>query len=269
MATEPNGIDVSSTPALPPACTNERFVPTADRLDEGEIPYPYEQATVPPCAFMNAPMAVLTGYLSLTLPTSEANMFVKGCWPHSGPSKKPPVTGRLACWGYLSAKKNRGLVDTMPAGFFDTASWTAAATSVGLVWSSRTTPVILWPSIPPSTFCRAMRALKPAGALLNSDEPSPVSEVIITRVMGEPDAAAAPAVPAARLVTPAAAANASAASANLPRILPDVVPMVQSFPPQKEPPDPRRVHRHTRSERTVCVSPLRPGVMPGRPSPAR
>ena len=88
-------------------------------------------------------MAVFTGYLSLTLPTSEANMFVKGCSPHSGPSKKPPVTGRPACCGYLSARKNSGLIDTMPAGFFDTASWTAVAICVGLVWSSRTTPSIL------------------------------------------------------------------------------------------------------------------------------
>ena len=48
----------------------------ADRLDEGEIPYPYEQMTVPPWAFMKAPMEVLTGYLGSTLPTSEANMFV-------------------------------------------------------------------------------------------------------------------------------------------------------------------------------------------------
>src|SRR5277367_4468999 len=136
---------------------------------------------------MKAPMAVFTGYLVSTLPTSEANMFVNPGVPHSGPSKYPPVTGRPACWGYLSARKNRGLTDTMPAGFFDTASWTAVATSVGLVWSSRS---------------------KPAGALLNSDEPSPVNEVIITSVIGEPEAAA-PAVPLTRLVTPAPAVNAS------------------------------------------------------------
>ena len=61
-------------------------------------------------------MEVLTGYLGSTLPTSEANMFVKGCVPHSGPSKKPPVTGMPACCGYLSARKNSGLVDTMPDG---------------------------------------------------------------------------------------------------------------------------------------------------------
>ena len=90
----------------------------------------------------------------------------------------------------------------MPAGFFETASWTAVAISVGLVWSSRTTPLILWPSMPPSAFCSAIRALKPAGALLNSDEPSPVSEVIMTRVMGEPDAAAPATPPPARLVMP-------------------------------------------------------------------
>ena len=223
---------------------------------------------MPPCAFMKAPMAVLTGYLVSTLPTSEANMFVNPGVPHSGPSKNPPVTGMPACWGYLSARKNRGLVDTMPTGFLESASWTAVAISVGLVWSSRTTPVILWPSMPPSAFCMAMRALKPAGALLNSDEPSPVSEVIITMVMGAPDAAA-PAVPPARLVTPMPAVKASAASPNLPRMLPDALPMVRSFPPQTEPPDPRRVHRHTRLERAVCVRRLRPGVMRPRPSPAR
>ena len=33
----------------------------ADRLEEGEMPYPYEQTTVPPWAFMNAPIPVLTG----------------------------------------------------------------------------------------------------------------------------------------------------------------------------------------------------------------
>ena len=90
--------------------------------------------------------------------------------------------------------------------------------------------------MPPSAFCSAIRALKPAGALLNSDDPSPVSEVIMTMVMGEPDAAA-PAVPPARLVTPTPAVNASAASPNLPLCLPDAFPMVLSFPPQNVPPD--------------------------------
>jgi hypothetical protein len=56
-------------------------------------------------------------------------------------------------------------------------------------------------------------------------------------VIGEPEAPAL-AVPPTRLVMPAPAVNASAASANLPRVLLDAVPMVQSFPPQKVPPDP-------------------------------
>ena len=48
----------------------------ADRLEEGEMPYPYEQITVPPWAFMNPPIPVLTGYVGSTLPASAANMFV-------------------------------------------------------------------------------------------------------------------------------------------------------------------------------------------------
>ena len=67
---------MSSTPSLPPAWTNESTVPTADRLEDGEMLYPYEQTTVPPWAFMNAPIPVLTGYAGFTLPTSAANMFV-------------------------------------------------------------------------------------------------------------------------------------------------------------------------------------------------
>ena len=71
------------------------------------------------------------------------------------------------------------------APLLDKAAWIAVgANPDGLVWSSSTMPTILCPLTPPSAFCRAMRALKPAGALLNSDEPSPVSEVIITRVIG-------------------------------------------------------------------------------------
>ena len=70
-------------------------------------------------------------------------MFVKGCVPHSGPSKNPPVTG-MPCWfGYLAARKNSGLVETMPTAPLDRASCTAVAISVGLVWSSRTIPVDL------------------------------------------------------------------------------------------------------------------------------
>ncbi len=123
----------------------------------------------------------------------------------------------------------------MPAGFFEMASWTAVAICVGLVWSSRTTPLILWPSIPPCAFCSAIRALKPDGALLNSDDPSPVSEVIMTRVMGEPDAAAPATAPPARVVMPTPAVNARAASPNLPLCLPDAFLML--FPPQEVPPD--------------------------------
>ena len=237
MATEPKGMDVSSTPDLPPACTNDRFVPMADRLDEGEMPYPYEQSTVPPCAFMKAPMAVLTGYLVSTLPTSEANMFVNPGVPHSGPSKKPPVTGMPACWGYLSARKNKGLVDTMPAGFLESASWTAVAISVGLVWSSRTTPVDFVAVDAAFGVLQGDAGVEPAGALLNSDDPSPVSDVIITMVMGEPDAAA-PAVPPARLVTPTPAVKASAASPNLPLMLPDALPMVRFPSPEQCHPTP-------------------------------
>src|ERR1700692_2933578 len=122
MATEPNGIVVSSTPSLPPACTKEATVPMADRDDDGEIPYPYEHTTVPPWAFMKPPMAVLTGYLGFTLPASEANMLVKGCVPHSGPSKKPPVTGTPCWFGVLSARKKRGLTDTMPMAPLERAS---------------------------------------------------------------------------------------------------------------------------------------------------
>ena len=91
--------------------------------------------------------------------------------------------------------------------------------------------MILCPSIPPSAFCSAMRASKPAGAWLNSDAPSPVSEVIMTMVTGEPDAAA-PAVPAATVARPAPALSASPANPNLPRYLPEPLPMVRSFPPR-------------------------------------
>ena len=238
MATEPKGIDVSNTPSLPPACLKESTVPMADRDDEGEIPYPYEQRTVPPWAFMNAPMDVLTGYLGSRLPTSDANMLVKGFVPHSGPSKNPPVTGTPCWFGALSARKKRGLTDTMPTAPLESAFWTAVATSVGLVWSSRTTPVILWPLTPPSAFCIAMRELKPTAAWLNSEDPSPVSEVIMTTVNGAPDVAA-PAVPPARLVMPAAAVIANAASPDrTTRVL--EVPLIARTSSPQEPPDPRQ-----------------------------
>jgi hypothetical protein len=60
-----------------------------------------------------------------------------------------------------------------------------------------------------------MRALKPGGVLANSEEPGPVSEVIITRVSGALEEAA-PAVPPSIGDTPLAAAIASAASPSLP-----------------------------------------------------
>src|SRR6202044_3396714 len=149
-----------------------------------------------PCAFMKPPMAVLTGYFGFRLPTSEANMLVKGWVPHSGPSKNPPVTGTPCWFGVLSARKNKGLSETIPSAPLDRADWTAVATSVGLVWSSRTTPTILWPFTPPSAFCMAIRALNPTGALLNSDEPSPVSDVIKAMVMGASEDAPAGVLPA-------------------------------------------------------------------------
>ena len=64
-----------------------------------------------------------------------------------------------------------------------------------------------------------MRASKPAGDVLNSEAPSPVNEVIITMVSGEPDGVVAPAVPPTMPVT-AAGARTSAATPNLPRCLP-------------------------------------------------
>ena len=75
----------------------------------------------------------------------------------------------------------------MPKAPLEMASCTAVAISVGLVWSSRTMPESLWPLTPPSAFCRAMRALNPAGAGLNSEDPGPVSEVIMARVIGGPE----------------------------------------------------------------------------------
>ena len=75
-STLPKGTVVSMTPTLPPACWNESPVEMAARLDDGEMPYPYEPSTVPPCALRKLPISVLTGYLGSTLPSSEANMFV-------------------------------------------------------------------------------------------------------------------------------------------------------------------------------------------------
>ena len=63
-----------------------------------------------------------------------------------------------------------------------------------------------------------MRASKPAGDVLNSDAPSPVNEVIMTMVSGEPDAAAAPAAVAPSVpATPTIpASSSSVARVNLP-----------------------------------------------------
>src|ERR1700722_20499653 len=90
-------------------------------------------------------MAVLTGYFGSRLPTSDANMLVlKGFVPHSGPSKNPPVTGTPCSFGYLSPRKNSGLVETMPKAPLDNADWIAVTISVGLVWSLRTMTPSFW-----------------------------------------------------------------------------------------------------------------------------
>ncbi len=57
-------------------------------------------------------------------------------------------------------------------------------TAVGLDWSSMTRGTILCPLMPPSAFCREMRARKPSGASLNSGPASPVSEVMRAIVSG-------------------------------------------------------------------------------------
>ena len=89
-----------------------------------------------------------------------------------------------------------------------------------------------------------MRALKPAGAWLNSEEPSPVSDVIMTIVSGEPDAPAV-AVPASKPATVVVPANASDASPNLPSCFPTA--HESSFPPKASGPVPERItHWHRR-----------------------
>lgn len=55
----------------------------------------------------------------------------------------------------------------------------------------------------PATFCSTMRGSKPAGDVLNSETPSPDTEVIMTMVSGEPDGVVAPAVPPTMPVTAA------------------------------------------------------------------
>ena len=81
-----------------------------------------------------------------------------------------------SCWGYLAARKNSGLCDTMPKAF-ESASCTAVAISVGLVWSSRTRGTSLCPFTPPSAFCRSILALKAPGDVASSDAPGPVIDV--------------------------------------------------------------------------------------------
>ena len=59
-------------------------------------------------------MVVLAGYLGSMLPVSDANMFVYGFVPHSGPSTLAPVTGTPACSGYFAAAVKSGLTETIP-----------------------------------------------------------------------------------------------------------------------------------------------------------
>ena len=81
------------------------------------------------------------------------------------------------CWGYLAARKNSGLCETMPKAF-ESASWTAVAISDGLVWSSMTSGTSLCPSTPPSAFWRSIRASNAEGDEESSDAPGPVMEVM-------------------------------------------------------------------------------------------
>ena len=74
----------------------------------------------------------------------------------------------------------------------------------------------------------------------------------MTTVSGEPEVAAA-AVPAARLVTPAAAVTASAANPDLISRLLEVLPMTSHPSPEKTCPTPVRPHRHTRCTREAPV----------------
>jgi hypothetical protein len=114
--------------------------------------------------------------LGVTLPSSEANMLVYGCVPHSGPSSYVPVTGTPAWFGYLAARNISGLCETMPNAL-ESASCTAVLIWDGLVWSSITKGTSLCPSTPPSAFWRSRRASKPAGEVAFSDPPSPVRSV--------------------------------------------------------------------------------------------
>jgi hypothetical protein len=112
-----------------------------------------------------------------------------------------------------------------------------------------TTPEILWPWIPPSAFCSATRALNPAAAWLNSEEPGPVSEVIMARVIGVP-VAPVPAVlppppPQAAAPTPITTATPSL-TATLPRCAPTSLRRLQLFTrflPHGHPASLGRLHR--------------------------
>ncbi len=87
------------------------------------------------------------------------------------------MTGTPASCGYFAARKNRGLCDTIPKAF-ESASCTAVAMDEGFVWSSMISGTSLCPLTPPSAFCRAIRALNPAGDVPFSDAPSPVRSVM-------------------------------------------------------------------------------------------
>ena len=147
-----------------------------------------------------------------------------------------------------------------PPGSSRRASWTAVAISVGLVWSSRTTPLILWPSIPPSAFCRAIRALKPAGGVAEFGRP-------FARQRGDHDEGDGRARRAAAPATPSGQARDADPRGEGERRQPQpaLVPARRfphcCFPPQEVPPDAEfgTIGIHALSAR-VSVRPLRPGL---------
>src|SRR5580704_9865726 len=78
----------------------------------------------------------------------------------------------------------------------------------------------LWPCTPPWAFCRAMRALNPAGDVPFWDEPGPVSSVTYAMVIGAGDGAAvvadAPIMTIGRMTNEARRAFANRSTADLP-----------------------------------------------------
>ena len=60
----------------------------------------------------------------------------------------------------------------------ESASCTAVAMAVGLVWSSITSGTNLCPCTPPWAFCRSIRASKACGELEVSGAPAPLREVM-------------------------------------------------------------------------------------------